>query len=59
MFLLGNQRKHIILNLSLLYIAFLHSIKLSEYRIRIKFEKDPLAVEQYNYVSNCKCLHCL
>ena len=33
-----------------LYTAFLKSIKLSEYRIGIKFDKDPLAVEQNNYV---------
>ena len=30
---------------------FLHSIKLSGYRRRIKFDKDPLAVEQNNYLS--------
>ena len=34
-----------------LYTAFLHSINLTEYRIRIKFDKDPLAVEQKNYLS--------
>ena len=34
-----------------LYTAFLHSIKVSGYRIKIKFDKDPLAVEQYNYLS--------
>ena len=28
----------------------LHSIKLSGYRIGIKFDKDPLAVEQNNYL---------
>ena len=28
-----------------LYTAFLHSAKLSGYRMRIKFDKDPLAVE--------------
>ena len=28
------------------YSAFLHSIKLSEYRIAIKFDKESLAVEQ-------------
>ena len=33
------------------YTAFLRSTKLSEYRIRIKFDKDPLAVEQNNYLS--------
>ena len=32
-----------------LHTAFLHSIKLSEYRIGIKFDKDPLAIEQNNY----------
>ena len=34
-----------------LYTTFLNSIKLSEYRIGIKFDKDPLAVEQNNYFS--------
>ena len=34
--------------LKALYTAFLHSIKLCEYRIEIKFDKDPLAVEQNN-----------
>ena len=33
-----------------LYAAFLNSIKLSEYRIRIKFDKNPLAIEQKNYL---------
>ena len=32
-----------------LYTAFLHSIKLSEYRMGIKFDKGLLAVEQNNY----------
>ena len=36
-----------------LYTAFLHSIKLSGYKMGIKFDKDPL-VDQ-----NCKCLCCL
>ena len=27
----------------------MHSIRLSEYRIGMKFDIDPLAVEQYNY----------
>ena len=31
--------------------AFLHSIKISEYRFGIKFDKDTLAVEQNNYLS--------
>ena len=34
-----------------LYTAFLHSIKLSGYRIEIKFDKDPLALEQNNYLT--------
>ena len=34
-----------------LYAAFLHSIKLFEYRIGIKFDKNPLGVEQNNYLS--------
>ena len=34
-----------------LYTAFLHSIKLSECKIRIKFDKDPMAVEQNKYLS--------
>ena len=29
----------------------MHSIKLSRYRMGIKFDKDPLAVEQKNYLS--------
>ena len=36
----------------LLYTAILHTIKLSGYRIGIKFDKDRLAVEQNNYVTN-------
>ena len=34
-----------------LYTALLHSIKLSRYRTGIKFDKDPLIVEQNNYLS--------
>ena len=34
-----------------LYTAFLRSINLCGYRIGIKFDKDPLAVEQNNYLS--------
>ena len=34
-----------------LYIVFLHSIKVSGYRIVIKFDNDPLAVEQNNYMT--------
>ena len=31
-----------------MYTAFLHSIKLSQYRIGIKLDKDPLAIELNN-----------
>ena len=34
-----------------LYTAFLHTIKLSVYRIGIKFDKNPLAIEQNNYLT--------
>ena len=33
------------------YSAFLHSIKLYKYRMEIKFDKDPLAVEENNYLT--------
>ena len=32
-----------------LYTIFLHSIKRSGYKVGIKFDKDPLAIEQNNY----------
>ena len=35
--------------LKTLYTAFLNSIKLSEYKMGIKFDKDPLTVKQNNY----------
>ena len=34
-----------------LYTAFLYSIKLSGYKTGIKFDKDPLAIEQINYLT--------
>ena len=34
-----------------LYTAFLHNIKLSGYKMGIEFDKDPLAVEQSNYLT--------
>ena len=34
-----------------IYILFLHNIKLSEYRIEIKFDEDLSAVEQNNYLT--------
>ena len=33
-----------------LHTTFLHTIKLSGYRIGLKFDKDPLEVEQNNYL---------
>ena len=44
MFSVGNQMEYHS-KLKPLYIAFLHSIKLSRYKMRIKFDKDLLAVE--------------
>ena len=29
----------------------MHSVKISGYRMRIKFDKDPLAIEQNNYLT--------
>ena len=46
MFLVGNEREYLILNLT-----FVYGIKLSEFRIGIKFDKDPLAVDQNNYLT--------
>ena len=34
-----------------LHTAFLHSVKLSGYSMRIKFDKDPLAIEQKDYLT--------
>ena len=43
-----------------LYSAFLYGIKLSGYRMGIKFDKDPLAAEQNIYLTKIiKRLHCL
>ena len=50
MFLVGNQMKYI--KLKPLYTAFLHSIKLTGYKIGIKLNKDPLTAEQDNYFTN-------
>ena len=47
MFLVGDQSEYLI-KLKPLYTAFAHSIKRSEYRKGIKFDKDPLALEQNN-----------
>ena len=35
----------------MLYTAFLHSIKLSGYKMGVKFDKDPFAIEQNNYLT--------
>ena len=43
--------EYIILNLKSLCAAFLNSIKLSGYKMGIKFDKDLLAVEQNNYLN--------
>ena len=74
MFVVGNQREYIILNLNhyvyclyyivhIVYIVYilytLHSIKRSEYRIVITFDKDPLAVEQNNYLTKIVIIYTL
>ena len=51
MSLVGNQREYLVLNLSHYILLFLNSIKLSEYRIGIKFDKYPLAVAENNYLT--------
>ena len=50
-FLVGNQWKYLILNLSNYILLSYIAIKLSKYRTGIKFDKDPLAVEQNSYLS--------
>ena len=55
MLFVGNQRKYLNLNL---YTAFLHSIKLSENKAAIKFDKYPLTVQKL-LDQNCKCLYLL
>ena len=47
MFLVGNQMEYIILNLSI----NLHSLNRTGYKIGTKFNKDPLPVEQNNYLT--------
>ena len=47
MSLVGNQRGYLILNLS--HYNLLFYIKLSEYITEMKFDKDPLVVEENNY----------
>ena len=46
--------------LNLLYTVFLHTIKLSGYKIEIKLDKDALVVEQKQLLDrNFKCVHYL
>ena len=47
----GNSKGVYTSKLKPLYTAFLHSIKLSVYRLGTKSDKDPLAVEQNNYAT--------
>ena len=47
-YIVENQKGQI---LKPLYIAFLHGIKPFVYKMRIKFDKDPLVLEQNNYVA--------
>ena len=47
MLLVGNQTGYSSI-LSPLHTAFLHTIKLFEYKMGIKFVKEPLVVEQNN-----------
>ena len=51
MFFVGNQRVVFNSKLIPLYTPFLHSIKLSEYRTEIKFDKERLVVEQNHYLT--------
>ena len=53
MFFVGNQKEYLtsIEELKSLYTAFLHSINFSGYRMGIKFDIGPLAVERNNYLS--------
>ena len=51
MFLGGNQREYFNSKLKPLNTAFLRNIKISEYRIVIKFDKEPLVIEQNNYLT--------
>ena len=51
MFLAGNQRGVYTSKLKLLHTGCLHSIKLSIYKVGIKFNKSPLALEHNNYAT--------
>ena len=51
MFLVGNQKEVFTSTLRPSYTAFLHSTKFFGYKLEIKFDKDPLDVEQNNYLT--------
>ena len=51
MFCMGKSKGVYNSKVKSLYTAFSHSIKRSEYRIGMKFDKDHLAVEQNNYLT--------
>ena len=48
-FLVGYQKGQYTSKLKPLYTAFLHSVKLSGYKVGITFDMDPLAAEKNNY----------
>ena len=45
----NNKKTKVLILFMSKYTAYVRSIKFSEHRIEIKFDKDPLAVEQNNY----------
>ena len=49
MFLVGNQMEYITLNLR--HYMLLSYIKFFVYKMGMKFDKDPLAAEQKNYLT--------
>ena len=51
MFLVGNQKEIFTSTLRPSYTAFLHNIKPFGYKLEIKFDKDPVDVEQNNYLT--------
>ena len=51
MLLVGYQKGYIVLIFLHYILFFFHSIKLSRYRIGIKFDNESLIVEQHNYTS--------
>ena len=49
MLLVGSQKGYVVLNLGHCIPLFLHNMNFSGYRMGIKFDENPLAVEQKNY----------